>query len=81
MNQKLTLSIEQNAIMRGKRYAKQHGRTLSSMVEDFLLFLDSQGDIKEDIPISATLSSLAGIGAGPVSEEDYRTHRISRNER
>ncbi len=81
MNQKLTLSIEQNAIACGKRYAKEQGRTLSSVVEDFLLLLDSQGSIQEEVPISPKLSSLVGVGAGPVDEMSFRAHRIARNDR
>ncbi len=79
MNQKLTLSIEQSAITRGKHYAKQHGRTLSSVVEDFLLLLDQHDEKQENMPLSSTLCSMVGIGAGPVSEEDHRAHRIARN--
>lgn len=80
MNQKLTLSIEQDAIARGKLFAKQQGRSLSSVVEDFLLLLEPAGSAKEDIPISSKLSSLVGIGAGPVTEEDYKRHRMKRND-
>ena len=52
MNQKLTLSIEQSAIKRGKQYAQKQGRSLSSMVEDFLLLLGSEGASDEAVPIS-----------------------------
>ena len=79
MNQKLTLSIEQSAIKRGKQYAQKQGRSLSSMVEDFLLLLGSEGASDEAVPISSKLSSLVGIGAGPISEVDYRAHRIEKD--
>lgn len=80
MNQKLTLSIEGSAIERGKSYARQQGRSLSSIVEDFLLLLDSQDNLEDCIPVGGNLSSLVGIGAGPVSEDDFRRHRIGRND-
>ncbi len=80
MNQKLTLSIEQSAIERGKRYAKQQGRSLSSMVEDFFVFLDLSEGKETDIPISSKLSSLVGIGSGTASEADYRAHLIAKND-
>ncbi len=80
MNQKLTLSIESKAIEHGKRYAKQRGRSLSSMVEDFLLMLDPIETSDEIIPIGSKLSSLVGIGVGSTNEEDYRAHLIRKNE-
>ncbi len=78
MNQKLTLSIEQQVITQGKLYAKQQGRSLSSLVESFLLSLGPADVIEEEIPISAQLSSLVGIGTGATTEEDYRAHRIAK---
>ena len=33
---KLTLSIDEHTIERGKLYARRQGRTLSSIVEDYL---------------------------------------------
>lgn len=79
MNQKLTLSIEQNTIERAKQYAKCQGRSLSSMVEDFLLLLDSPETPDEIVPIGSKLSSLVGIGTGTIDEEDYRAHLIQKN--
>lgn len=80
MNQKLTLSIEQDAIEKGKQYAKNNNRTLSSMVEDFLLFLDTDDRLGEHvIPISKKLSSLVGIGEGSISATNYRQHLIEKN--
>lgn len=80
MNQKLTLSIESNAVENGKSYAVRQGRSLSSIVEDFLLLLDSQENPEGCIPIGSKLSSLVGIGSGPTSEDDYRRHRMRRND-
>lgn len=80
MNQKLTLSIEQDAIEKGKQYAKNNNRTLSSMVEDFLLFLDTDDRLGDHaIPISKKLSSLVGIGEGSISATNYRQHLIEKN--
>lgn len=72
MNRKLTLSIDERAIECGKRFAVLNDVSLSSVVEAFLLLLDSGGD--DALPISSELQSLAGIGTGPVGEEDYRRH-------
>lgn len=79
MNRKLTLSVEEKAIENGKLFAARSGASLSSMVETFLLLLDSEGRILDDIPVSSKLQSLVGIGAGPVTEQDYRRHMEARN--
>lgn len=77
MKKKLTLNIDGFAIERGKNYAKKNNRSLSSMVESFLLFLEPQtDDIKEQISISNELKSLVGIAEGPVTEEDYKQHLV-----
>lgn len=36
MNSKLTLSIEEEVIKQAKKYAKKEGRSLSSIVEEYL---------------------------------------------
>ena len=80
MNQKLTLSIDSSAIARGKDYAKRNGRSLSSMVESFLLLLnEDDNDIREQIPVSSKLMSLVGIGEGDITEDDYKRYKIERN--
>lgn len=79
MNQKLTLSIDSAAISRGKSYAKKNGRSLSSMVENFLLLLDDDTDaLREQIPVSNKLMSLVGIAQGPTTEDDYKRHLVER---
>lgn len=79
MNQKLTLSIEQRAIEQGKRFAAERKTSLSHVVETFLLLLNDDASICDSVPVSAKLRSLVGVGAGPVSEEDYRQHKVARN--
>lgn len=74
MNQKLTLSIEQRAVERGKRFAAARGTSLSSVVESFLLLLDDADGTAQDLPVSPKLQSLVGIGAGPYDEQDFRRH-------
>lgn len=81
MNQKLTLSVDQTAIARGKRFSRENGRSLSSVVEDFLLLLEPSGEIDQEVPVSGKLSSLVGIGSGSISEADYKSHLIERNEK
>lgn len=78
MNQKLTLSIDSAAITRGKSYAKKNGRSLSSMVENFLLLLDDTDTPLEQIPVSNKLMSLVGIAKGTTSEDDHKRHLMER---
>ena len=72
MNVKLTLSVDDKAIEAGKRYAARQNKSLSKMVESFLLLLD-EPEI-EIIPISNHLQSLVGIGAGQLDEAAYKEH-------
>ena len=42
METKLTLSIDKQVIVRAKKYAKQQGRSLSDIVENYLKLLTSE---------------------------------------
>lgn len=79
MNQKLTLSLEQSAIRKGKDFAARNGTSLSQVVETFFLLLDGTGGVVDDVPVSSKLQSLVGIGAGPYDEQDYRRHREAKH--
>lgn len=46
MDTKLTLSIEQSIIIRAKEYAKDQGRSLSDLVENYFKLL-----ISDDYPV------------------------------
>jgi len=66
---KLTLSVEPSAVSRAKRYARNHGTSVSAVVEAYLASLgEPPGD--EAPPI---LRSLRGILKG-ARVEDYRHH-------
>lgn len=71
MATKLTLSMDENAIQRGKQYAHDTGRSLSSIVEDYLTQL---GDMQSSSKLSAGVAALMGIGQGEADENDYRRH-------
>lgn len=74
MNQKLTLSMDREAIEKGKRFAAENGTSLSSLIETFLLLLDGDNQLQDSVPVSRNLQSLAGIAAGEYDEQDYREH-------
>ncbi len=79
MNKKLTLSVEESAILKGKSFAASNGATLSGLVETFLLLLGKDGQIVDDVPISSKLQSLVGIGSGATTEASYRRHLVEKN--
>ena len=59
MTTKLTLTVEENVIRRAKLYAKQTGRSLSELIENYLDMLTKEDINKE--PLSPKLKSIAGI--------------------
>ena len=46
MSAKLTLTIDQKVISKAKKYAHEHGRSLSNLVEDYLLSPVEEGAIR-----------------------------------
>lgn len=70
MNQKLTLTIEQNVIEKAKSYAKGKGRSLSDIIENYLKSITSKVEL-EDIEQTPITKSLKG--SFKVSEDfDYK---------
>ena len=66
---KLTLSVEEAAIRRARRYSKRHGTSVSELVSRFLHGLDETS--KSSTPI---VSRLRGILPPKASVEDYRRY-------
>ena len=69
MNTKLTLTIEQSVIKKAKSYAKEKGRSLSDIIENYLKAITTEQRIVEDI--SPLVSSLRGSFKSPESF-DYK---------
>jgi predicted CopG family antitoxin len=70
MNTKLTLSIDNDVITKAKRYAKNTGRSLSDLIENYLKNITSSD--KDDFKISPRVKNL--MGAFNVPEDfDYKT--------
>ncbi len=80
MNTKLTLSIDAEAVAMGKRAAAHMGKSLSSIVEDFLILLDVTQRPASAYAVSPDLQSLIGIGTGPFDEKDYKAHLMAKQE-
>ena len=70
MNTKLTLTIEERIIQRAKKYAKENGRSLSGIIENYLKVITQEG-VKENKEISPLVKSLKGSFKAPKSF-DYK---------
>ena len=70
MNTKLTLTIEQTIIKKAKKYAKQKGRSLSDIIENYLKII-TKGEAKSDIEITPLTKSLKGSFKAP-DNFDYK---------
>ena len=71
MNTKLTLTIEQDIIKEAKLYAKQKGRSLSDIVENYLMAITSN-KMEEQTEITPLVKSLLGTIKLP-EDLDYKT--------
>lgn len=66
------LSLDVDALERGKRYSRLHGTSLSKLVNDYLRSLPGDSELK---PLSPVVQRLSGIAAGgKVGREDYRRY-------
>ena len=70
MNTKLTLTIEQAIIERAKKYAKQKGRSLSDIIENYLKVITKE-TVVSDIEITPLAKSLRGSFKSP-KNFDYK---------
>ena len=73
MNTKLTLTIEQAIIERAKSYAKEKGRSLSDIIENYLKAITKEQKIEEDL--SPLIRSLQGSFKVPKSF-DYKNELL-----
>jgi formiminotetrahydrofolate cyclodeaminase len=58
MTSKLTLTVEKSVIERAKLYAAQSGRSLSQIIEGYLVKITNEKDSNEDI--SPKLKKIVG---------------------
>ncbi|WP_295651106.1 DUF6364 family protein [uncultured Mucilaginibacter sp.] len=59
MTTKLTLSVEENVIKKAKLYAKQTGRSLSELIENYLDTLTDE--TKSGEQLSPKLKNIVGV--------------------
>jgi len=71
MSTKLTLSIEQEVIIKAKRYAKNQGRSLSNIIEEYLKSISNESTISEKKEISNIIKELKGSIKIPNDNKSY----------
>ena len=68
---KFTVRVDTDAFSAAKRYAGQHGTTVTNLVEEFFRSLGKVNEISHETPI---LNELAGSLSADASMDDYRTY-------
>lgn len=74
--QKLTLRISQEVLDGAKRYAREHGTSLTRLVTAYLARLGQEDDPLSSAPITR---SLAGSLPKDASRADYRDHLVQKH--
>lgn len=69
MNTKLTLTIDNSVIIKAKSYAKDKGRSLSEIIENYLKVITVEQEVAEDF--SPLIKSLKGSFKAP-ENFDYK---------
>ncbi|MGE0088155.1 MAG: DUF6364 family protein [Bacteroidales bacterium] len=64
MNTKLTLTIEQSIIEKAKKYANDKGRSLSSIIENYLKIITNE-EVDRNIKITPIVKSMKGSFKAP----------------
>ncbi len=70
MSTKLTLTIEKSVIQKAKIYAKERGRSLSDIIENYLKAITEE-ETSEEIEMTPLVKSLKGSFKAPV-DFDYK---------
>ncbi len=74
METKLTLRIDEKLINRAKMIARKSGKSVSQLVADFFVLLDSK-EAEKSFDMTPKVKSLRGIFRGSdVSIDSYRRH-------
>lgn len=72
MTTKLTLTVEKDVIERAKSYAKNSGRSLSDLIEQYL---DTLTQDNSDQKISPKLKKLVGVVKLPKDFDDKKEYQ------
>jgi len=73
MANKLTLSIKEQVVLEAKQYAKEHGKSLSNIVEEYLKSLGSSASKSKELDLSDIVKELKGSVKLPKDFKSYKT--------
>ncbi len=79
MSTKLTLTIQQEVIIKAKEYAKEKNRSLSNIIENYLKSLTKDSEKDEKIKLTPIVKSLKGSFKMP-NNFDYKEELTNRLE-
>lgn len=71
MSTKLTLTIQEEVIIKAKEYAKNINRSLSNIIENYLKSLTKESEKDEEVKLTPVVRSLKGSFKMP-SDFDYK---------
>jgi hypothetical protein len=74
--QKLTIRVSQSVLDGAKRYAREHGTSLTRLVTSYLERLGTTSDALDSAPITR---SLAGTLPATADRSEYREHLEQRH--
>ncbi len=60
MNTKLTLTVDQDVIIKAKDYAKSRGRSLSDIIENYLKVITKESSDVKEMELTPVVKSLKG---------------------
>ena len=74
MNTKLTLRLDDQLILKAKRYSDRSGKSVSQIVADYFSLIDAD-EVIPGTEISPRVRSLiGGFKGATTTEDDYRRH-------
>jgi hypothetical protein len=74
MNTKLTLRLDDQLILKAKRYSDRSGKSVSRIVADYFSLIDSDEDIPGTEISPRVRSLIGGFRGATTTEDDYHRH-------
>jgi len=75
MDAKLTLRLDKDVIEQAKEYAREHGTSLSSMIERYLSFVSSKKENTKECQIDPLVQRLTGVISMKDDEDEREIYR------
>jgi len=75
MDAKLTLRLDKDVIEQAKEYAREHGTSLSNMIERYLSFVSSKKENTEERQIDPLVQRLTGVISMRDDEDEREMYR------